>query len=152
MVIRYRGEYATLPTWAGSFFFHASVYNERMDIRIKQTDYQLTPEVSNYIDDKMRAIEKLLGADAELARCEIEIGRDAGGQRHGEHIWFAEINIRYPGGESVRVTNRESTINAAIDMAKDEAVRQLRKGRQAHKRFLRKSGAAIKNLMRWGSE
>ncbi|HEY4522533.1 MAG TPA: HPF/RaiA family ribosome-associated protein [Candidatus Paceibacterota bacterium] len=121
-----------------------------MDVRIKATDYELTPEVSAYLAEKIVAIEKLLGADAGLARCEVEVGRDAGNQRHGEHIWFAEINVRYPGGEPIRVTNHESTVNAAIDMVKDEAVRQLRTSRRAHTRFIRKSGALLKNLMRWG--
>ncbi len=123
-----------------------------MDIRIKATEYQLTPEVSAYLEEKMAAIEKLLGSDADLARCEVEVGRDAGNQRHGEHVWFAEINVRYPGGEPIRVTNNESTVNAAIDMAKDEAVRQLRKSRRTHTRFIRKSGALLKNMMRWGQE
>jgi len=121
-----------------------------MDVRIKATDYELTPEVSAYLEEKVAAIEKLLGSDAELARVEVEVGRDAGNQRHGEHIWFAEINVRYPGGEPIRVTNHESTVNAAIDMVKDEAVRQLRTSRRAHTRFIRKSGTLLKNLMRWG--
>ena len=125
-------------------------YNQRMDIRIKSTDYEITPEVSAYLDEKIGAIEKLLGSDAELARVEIELGRDAGNQRHGEHVWFAEINVGYPGGESIHVSNHESTVNAAIDMAKDEAVRQLRKSRRSHTRFIRKSGAMLKDLMRWG--
>lgn len=125
-------------------------YTEHMDIRVKATGYEMTPDAARYLDEKISAVEKLLGEDAALARCEVEVGRDAGNQRHGEHVWFAEFNVSYPGGESIRVSNRESTVNAAIDMAKDEAVRQLRKSRRSHTRFLRKSGAAIKNLIRWG--
>ena len=123
-----------------------------MEIRIKTTGYEITPEVSDYIGVKVGAIEKLLGNDAELARVEVEVGRDAGNQRHGEHVWFAEFIVSYPGGEMIRATNRESTVNAAIDIAKDETVRRLRKSRQAHVRLLRKGGAAIKNLLRFGRE
>jgi ribosomal subunit interface protein len=122
-----------------------------MDIRVKATDYEMTPEVSTYLDDKISAIAKLLASDAELARCEVEIGRDAGNQRHGEHVYFAEFMVTYPGGETVRVTNRESSVNAAIDIAKDETVRQLRKSREARTTFLRKGGAALKKFMRFGN-
>jgi ribosomal subunit interface protein len=122
-----------------------------MDIRVKSTDYEMTPEVSAYLDDKIAAIEKLLASDAELARCEVEVGRDAGNQRHGEHVWFAEIMVMYPGGETVRVSNREGSVNAAIDIAKDETLRQLRKSREARTTFLRKSGAALKKFIRFGN-
>jgi len=123
-----------------------------MEVRVKATGYDITPEVTEYINDKAAAIEKLLASDAPLARCEVEVGRVAGNQRHGEHVWYAEFNVNYPGGATVHVSNHESTVNAAIDMAKDEAVRQLRKSRQAHTTFIRKSGSAIKNFLRFGGE
>jgi ribosomal subunit interface protein len=121
-----------------------------MNTRIKSTDYQITPEVSDYLDTRLLTLEKLLGTDADLARCEVEVGRDAGNQRHGEHMWFAEITIKAPGGLRARASNRASSINAAIDDVKEEVERQLRREKQAHIRILRKSGAAIKNLIRWG--
>lgn len=127
-------------------------YNTPMETRIKTTDYELAPAVSTYLDQKLSAIEKLLGSDAHTARCEVELGRDAGGQRHGEHVWFAEIMVTYPGGGMVRATNREANVNEAIDAAKDEVVRQLRKQRSAHRVLMRRSGAALKNLIRFGRE
>jgi ribosomal subunit interface protein len=123
-----------------------------MDVRVKATGYQMTPDVSDYLDTRLATLEKLLGADAETTRCEVELGRDAGNMRHGEHVWFAEITLRSPGGASVRATNRAASINAAIDDVKEEAERQLRREKQAHIRIMRKSGAALKRLMRWGGE
>lgn len=118
-----------------------------MDIRVKATNYEMTPETSAYIDGRIKALEKMLGSDAQVSRCEVEVGRDAGNQRHGANLWFAEFLIIYPGG-SVRATNRSESINGAIDDAKEEATRQLRRERKIHIRMWRKSGAAFKRLLR----
>ncbi|MDP3646182.1 MAG: HPF/RaiA family ribosome-associated protein [bacterium] len=123
-----------------------------MNTRIKATDYQITPEVSDYLNVRLLTLEKLLGGDADLARCEVELGRDAGNQRHGEHVWFAEITITAPNGMHARATNRAASINAAIDDVKEEVERQLRREKQVHIRILRKGGAALKRLLRFGEE
>ena len=123
-----------------------------MNTRIKATDYHITPDVAEYLNARLLTLEKLLGTDADQTRCEVELGRDAGNQRHGEHVWFAEITIRAPGGAQVRATNRAASINAAIDDVKEEVERQLRREKQVHIKILRKSGAALKHLIRWGGE
>jgi ribosomal subunit interface protein len=123
-----------------------------MNIRIKATDYQMTPEVSDYLDERLLAIQKMLAGEAELTRCEVEIGRAAGGQRHGEHMWFAEINLIYPGGEYMRATNHAPNVNTAIEDAKEEVLRQIRKQKQVHMRVLRKGGALWKRMTRFARE
>jgi ribosomal subunit interface protein len=119
-----------------------------MDIRIKSTDYQMTPETATYLDERLAHIEKLLDRDAELARCEVEVGRDAGRPRHGANIWFAEINISQPGERLIRATNHSESINGAIDDAKEEIARQIRREKKVHIRMWRKGGAFAKRLMR----
>ncbi|MFA7309691.1 MAG: HPF/RaiA family ribosome-associated protein [Candidatus Paceibacterota bacterium] len=118
-----------------------------MDIRIKTTDYQPTPEVSQYLNERLASIEKLLDTDAKLARCEVEIGRDAGRPRHGANIWFAEINVKHPGGTLFRVTNNSESINGAIDDAKEEIAQQIRREKKVHIRMWRKGGALAKRLL-----
>ncbi len=122
-----------------------------MDIRIKTKDYELTEEVRSYLDDRLASIERLLAQNAAAARCEVEIGRDAGGSRHGANMWFAEILVIQPGAEDVRASNNAATVNAAIDDVKEEIERQLRQEKKLHIRVMRKTGAAIKNWMRFGS-
>lgn len=122
-----------------------------MDIRIKTSDYELAPETRRYLDLRLTALEKFLGDDAELARCEAELGRDAGRPRHGANMWFAEIHIMQPGGVHVYARNNAASVNAAIDDVKEEVERQLRREKKLHIRVLRKTGSAIKNWMRFGS-
>lgn len=120
-----------------------------MDIRIKTTDYELTTEARTYLDDRIASLEKFLGGDSALARCEIELGRDAGRPRHGANMWFAEIRIMQPGSTPVYARNNASSVNAAIDDVKDEVERQMRREKKLHIRVIRKTGAAVKNWMKF---
>lgn len=121
-----------------------------MDVRIKTNDYQITPEVSAYLDERVASLEKFVGDDAGTARCEVEVGRDAGRPRHGANIWFAEIHIIQPGMARVYARNNAQSLNAAIDDVKEEVERQLRQNKKLHMRVLRKTGAAVKRWMRFG--
>ena len=122
-----------------------------MEIRIKTTGYEITPEVSAYLDDKIASLEKMMGEDARSVRCEVEVGRDAGGSRHGANMWFAEIHVISPGLARVYARNNAQSVNAAIDDVKEEVERQLLRERKLHIRVLRKTGAAVKSWMRFGS-
>jgi len=82
-----------------------------MNIRIKTTDYKMPAKVSDYLDERVQSLEKLLGENADVARVEVELGRASGRRKHSDYQWFAEILIRAPG-ISVRATNHEATINA----------------------------------------
>ena len=121
-----------------------------MDIRIKTTDYEITPEVSAYLDERIAALEKFLTGDTEITRCEVELGRAAGRPRHGANIWFAEISVIQPGMTRVHARNNAQSINAAIDDVKEEVERQLRSEKKLHIRLMRKTGAAVKSWMRFG--
>ncbi len=118
-----------------------------MDVRIKSADFEIPAQTSAYLDERLAHIEKLLADTAELARCEVEIGRDAGRPRHGANIWFAEIQIIRPGERIIRATNRSESIHGAIDDAKSELERQIRSEKRVHRRFIRKAGALTKRFL-----
>lgn len=121
-----------------------------MDIRIKATDYEMTPETEAYLGERLHALEKFLSDKQDVARCEVELGRDAGRPRHGKNLYFAEIRIVMPGEDAVYARNNSESVNGAIDDVKEEVERQLRKNKRAHMYYIRKSGAMLKRLMRWG--
>lgn len=118
-----------------------------MDIRIKSTNFEMNDSVSDYLDERVATIQRHLGADADSARLEIEVGRKAGHSQHGEN-WFAELQLRIPGGNYARVVGEAETVQAAIDEAKDEMLRKLRTTKREHTGFLRRSGAALKRMLR----
>lgn len=123
-----------------------------MDIRIKTTDYSATPEVSRYLESRAASVEKMLGADSDVARLEIEVGRDAGRPRHGANIWFAEMIVIVPGRKRVYARNNSESVNGAIDDVKEEIERQLRSEKKFHMRMWRKGGALAKRILRFGNE
>lgn len=121
-----------------------------MDIRVKATNYELTSEVEKYLDERLRSLEKFIGADLDVVRCEVELGRDAGRPRHGKNLWFAEIAVIIPGRDRVYARNNSESINGAIDDVKEEIERQLLRYRKLHRRIFRKGGAILKRIMRFG--
>ena len=122
-----------------------------MDIRIKVTAFEMNAETRKYLDERIASFEKLLSHESDTARCEVEVGRDAGGQRHGNNMWFAEVGIIVPGRERIYARNNAESVNTAIDDVKREIERQLRKQKGSYLHRIRKSGARLKEWMR-GSE
>lgn len=118
-----------------------------MDIRTKATNFELKDSVSAYLDERIATIERHLGSESENARLEVEVGREAGHSQKGEN-WFVELQLRIPGGNYARVMGKAETVQAAIDEAKDEILRKLRTSKREHAGFLRKSGAALKRMLR----
>ncbi len=119
-----------------------------MDLRIKTSDYDMPREVSAYLDDKIDSIQKLLGADADTARCEVELGRAVGHSQLGV-VWRAEI-IVHRGGERHIATATGESVNAAIDIAKDEILQQLKKGKDKNASLARRMGARLKKWAQRG--
>lgn len=119
-----------------------------MDVRVMTTEYQMTPEVSDYLDEKLAQIEKNIGADSVQSRVEVEVGRATGHHKHSDHMYFAEIQLIRPGMARVVARNHEPTVNAAIDNAKDELLRQMHREKKLHSRLWRRSGALAKRLLR----
>jgi len=112
----------------------------------------MSEAMTAYLNDRIAHIEKLLANDGELARCEIELGRDAGKPRHGANIWYAEIQVVRPGEPTLRATNRSESINGAIDDAKAELERQIHNEKRIHTRVLRKAGTLAKGILRLGTD
>jgi ribosomal subunit interface protein len=119
-----------------------------MDIRIKADGFEMTEAMSAYLDERLKHIEKLLANDAELTRCEVELGRDAGRPRHGANILYVEMQLFRPGEPSLRATNHSESVNGAIDDAKAELERQLGNEKRVNTRELRKGGEEAKRLLR----
>jgi ribosome-associated translation inhibitor RaiA len=118
-----------------------------MDVRTKVTNFAMSSTVASYLDERVSTIERHLGEDAAKARVEIELGQEAKHSKHGEN-WFAEFQVRIPGGNYARVVEHAESITAAIDAAKDEMLRKLRTSKKEHTGFIRKTGEKIKRMLR----
>ena len=118
-----------------------------MDVRIRAIDFELTPTISEYAEERLLTISYLLGASEGPARCEVELGRSAGHSKQG-NVWFAEINLFPTGGGHFFAREEAESVNAAIDAVKDEILAQVRKSKKTARGVVKKSGAFLKGLLR----
>ena len=116
-----------------------------MEVKIKQTNITLTPDVAGYLDKKLEAFEKFV-ADDPTAICEVEVGKTTKHHQTG-NIFFAEITLTGAGGQ-FRAVVEEQTPLAAIDKAKDALLLDLGKTKKKMQTLSRHTGAAIKAMQR----
>lgn len=96
-----------------------------MKIIIKKTNVDMSPSISQYIEEKIGGLDKFLEKfDQNLIRADVEISRTAHDQRRGD-IFRIEVNLSI-AGHLIRVDQTEESLMAAIDLAKDELSREIR--------------------------
>ncbi|MEK7155476.1 MAG: ribosome-associated translation inhibitor RaiA [Patescibacteria group bacterium] len=117
-----------------------------MEIRIKTTNYEMPAATAAYLDEKIASLERLVHDEA--TRCEVEIGRGVGHSQQGD-VWKAEIMVHQFGERFIAIAEEES-VNAAIDIAKDEMLQQLRKGKDKNTSLVKRMGARLKRWARRG--
>ena len=117
-------------------------------IKIKSTNLALVPEVEAYIRTKIQMLEKFFSYYAKEGGellFEIEIGKITEHHRKGD-IFRAEINCT-AGGTQFRSEAEKDDIHTAIDEAKDELSRELRKHKNKYSALVRRGGAALKKFL-----
>lgn len=119
-----------------------------MNIRIKATKITMNPAIENYLEARLRPLERLLGDKSETTRCEVEISRAGGNKQQSDYMWLAELHILVPGEKSVYAKNHAASVNAAIDDVKEEAERQIRRMKKAGRTARKKVGARVKTMLR----
>ncbi len=116
-----------------------------MQTTIKTTHYEMTPEIQVYLDERVDAIARLV--QGKQATGDIELSKTLE-QVHGA-VWRAEMNVLVEG-VPYRAEAVAESMQAAIDMLKDEMLEQLKKGKDKHVSLLRKGGAKVKEWLRFG--
>ena len=99
-----------------------------MDLRLKTTDYAMTPEVRAYLDEKIAAIEKLLAHQIDIARLEVELGK-AEGHAHQGDIWRAEFILVRGGDRIVAVSLVPPGLDAEDYQPKPQDALRLKQAR-----------------------
>ncbi|MFH1822762.1 MAG: ribosome-associated translation inhibitor RaiA [Patescibacteria group bacterium] len=95
-----------------------------MNINIKATKIELTPDIRKYAQEKMDMLDKYLG-QIQVLHCDVEVGMSVGSHQSGE-IYRAEVNLEVPG-ELLRVEKTEKELFKAIDKVKDHLTRSIRR-------------------------
>ena len=117
-----------------------------MNIHTKATNMIITPDIQNYLDKKLASLDKLIDPNDTSVSCQVELGRTSNHHQSGD-IFRAEINLM-KDGRQFRAVSEQETIIAAMDEAKDELISELKSFKSKQMSFVRRGGAAIKNMIK----
>ncbi len=100
-----------------------------MNINIKATNIDLTLEIKDYVNEKINSLSKFLDHDRDF-NVFVEIGKESNHHQKGEDVYMAEVRFTFEGKEFY-IKNHSGELLAAIDLVRDEALREIkdRKGR-----------------------
>ena len=118
-------------------------------IKIKTTGIDLTPAIEGYVREKINMLEKFFEYYAKESGeliFEVEIGKTTLHHRRGD-IFRAEINFNADSAH-LRSEAVKDELYAALDEAKDEMSRELRKNKNKHLAFIKRGGATLKKFLR----
>ncbi len=116
-----------------------------MNINIKTTTISLTPAISDYVEKRLRSLEKFLKDDT-TAQCDIELARTTNHHKQGD-IFKAEIHI-VAKDLNIYASVEKEDLYAAIDIVKDEVVRKLTSSKDKRQSLVRRGGARVKDIIK----
>lgn len=117
-----------------------------MKINIKATNIELTGAINEYLDKRLSALDKFIEADDDSAMCYVEVGRTSDHHKTGD-VFRAEINLHWHG-QAFRAEDESADLYSAIDLAKDEMLRELRSDKAKRVSLIKRGGARIKDMIR----
>jgi ribosomal subunit interface protein len=95
-----------------------------MNINIKATNIELTPEIRDYVTEKINSFQKFLPTGKEI-NVFVEIGKDSNHHQNGPDVFLAEVRFSLDG-KDFYIKDRAGELFSAVDLVKDEALRQVK--------------------------
>lgn len=116
-------------------------------IKLKVTNIEISPGLSDLVDLKLQTLEKFLPAGETDIVCEVEMEKLA--EHQSGKIYRVEVNL-YVAGKMHRAEATEEQIEKAIDVVRGEIKRELRRTNGKRQSLLRRGSQAIKDMLRFG--
>lgn len=91
---------------------------------IKTTNIDLTPALSEFINEKIGSLNKYLkDFNSDLIQARVEVGKPSKHHKSGL-VYYAEVNLSLPG-KLLRAEARHIDLRYAINEAKEELIKQI---------------------------
>lgn len=116
-----------------------------ININLKATGIDMTPALRSYVEDKMRSLDKFIDQKI-IAQADVEIGQTTHHHQSG-NIFRCEINLTIPG-DLIRAVAQEEDLYAAIDVAKDELLDEVRRRKERKTKSGRRGARMFKDFIR----
>lgn len=117
-----------------------------MKINLKATGTPLTEALSNYVDEKMKQVEKLLDPKDESVKCDVEVGISTK-HHHSGNIFRAEINL-HTAGNNFRAESEKEDLFIAINDAKEEIIHAITSKKTKERVIFRKGAGEVKQMLK----
>lgn len=117
-----------------------------MNINTKATNVELTPAIHNYLNKKIATFDKLINKNDESAALNVVLAKITRHHQKGD-IFKAEMNLHI-SGKVLQASSEEQDIFAAIDLAKDEMMRELKSHKDKRIGILKRGGAKVKQIIK----
>jgi len=118
-----------------------------MNITIKASKYELTPETEALIEEKLVAPIRLFGEKGDSALLEVEVEEAPAEGRSSEPCRLsARLSI---DGKVFYAVAVKPTPETAADRVRNELEAEIRKSRGRSQKLFKRGGAAIKRMLRW---
>lgn len=118
-----------------------------MKIILKNKNISPDAKTEKYLEKKLESLKKFLkNFNQEILLVEAELERTVSRQRKGD-VFRAEINLSVGGGKIFRVESQQSVLWSAIDEARDDLEREIKKFKTKNETvFIRGARSITKKL------
>lgn len=117
-----------------------------MKTNLKATGMTMTETLSNYVDEKMKQIERVLDPKDESIQCDVEVGIHTKHHQSG-NIFRAEINI-HTAGNNFRAESEKEDLFVAINDAKEEIIHAITSKKTKARVAFRKGAGKVKEILK----
>lgn len=103
-----------------------------MNLNIKTKNFELTPSIRTYIEEKVEYIDRLIKTLDSTGACEMnfEAGKESNHHNKGA-IFYAEANLKVPG-KLIRVKKTNEDLHAAIDEVKQVLAEEVKEYKETN--------------------
>lgn len=118
-----------------------------MHLNIKTSGFNLTPNIQDYLNKKIGALEKFIAAQyKEAVKIDVEVSRDTFHHKKGD-VFEAKIHLVMPRGD-IYAIEKSQDIFSAIDLLEAKVKHELISRRSKRRDLLIKSLRQLKKLLR----
>lgn len=117
-----------------------------MNINTKATNVELTPVIQDYLNKKITALDKLINKNDESVALNVVLAKITQHHQKGD-IFKAEMNLHI-SGKDFQASSEEQDLFMAIDLVKDEMMRELKSHKDKRIGLIKRGGARVKQIMK----
>jgi ribosomal subunit interface protein len=116
-----------------------------VNISIKSTDFNMTPDIEAYVREKLESLEKHvdLGGEENLL-AEVEFQRSKH-HKKGD-VFRVEVNLSFKG-KVIRSESKKHDPRVAIDDVRKQLDKRIRRSKGKRFDLLKRGGRKLKNLL-----